>query len=130
MELTGKWVVATMLAFTDDGMKQTPVEEIDTSDSDMAQMASSFLIISDEKIETCIQLPAEVIEEARADGAPVSDDGVLVGETYPIKIENGTVYYNDGSSGMIMDNVIDGWNELKLNEAGFIDMGMACYKKA
>ena len=130
MDFKGKWVVATMLAFTDDGMKQTPIEEIDTSDPDMAQMASSFLMISDEKIETCIQLPAEVVEEARAVGAPVSDDGVLVAETYPVKTENGTIYYNDGSSGMIMDNVIDGWNELKLNESGLLDMGMACYKKA
>jgi len=130
MDLKGKWVVATILTFTDDGMKQTPVEEIDTSDSDMAQMASSFLIVSDEKIETCIQLPAEVIAEAKAEGAPVSDDGVLVMQTYPVKIENGTVYYNDGTRGEIMDIVIDGWNELKLNEAGLLDMGMACYKKA
>ncbi len=130
MDLKGKWVVATMPTFTDDGMKQTPVEEIDTSDSNMAQMASSFLIVSDERIETCIQLPAEVIAEAKAEGAPVSDDGVLVVQTYPVKTENGTVYYNDGTQGEIMDNVIDGWNELKPNEAGLLDMGMACYKKA
>lgn len=119
-----------MLTFTDDGMKQTPIEEIDTSDPDMAQMASSFLMISDEKIETCIQLPAEVIEEAKKEGAPVSDDGIMVVQTQPIKIKDGIAYYNDGTTGEIMGEEIDGWNQLKLDENGLLDMGMVCYKKA
>ena len=130
MEFNGKWIAATMLNFTEEGMKQTPIEELDLADTDMAQLASSFLIISDDKIETCIQLPAEVVEEARAEGAPVSDDGIMVVQTQPIKIKDGIAYYNDGTTGEIMGEEIDGWNQLKLDENGLIDMGMVCYKKA
>lgn len=132
----GKWVVKEVGVFSlEDGIKMTPVEEILASDDpameEYKQMACAALVLSEDgSANTYISLPEEMMAEAKAQGAPVTEHGILV-ETKELKVENGEFFINTGDTGEIAGEAVDPFVKLELDNDGcFTFAGMFRYTKA
>ena len=100
MDFIGTWITKKVMAFTDEGVTHLTKEEMETKgllDEDSAQLFSSGIDVNaDGTIVQFVVLPADVVEQAKAEGAPVDDKGrVVVGEMTWEDTENGPVYCID-----------------------------------
>lgn len=86
MSIVGKWNVKKIMSFAEEEPKlitMAEFEEIPEKDEEMAQMASSILdITEDGKITMMIPIPKEAIQEAREEGAEVTDDGLVIADRF------------------------------------------------
>ena len=100
MELIGKWKVKKTMYPTQDGIKHLTKEELidlGVYDEDDFKMFDSVVEFkSDGTVATMIQIPAEQLEEAKAEGAPVDENGFICIETSEWK-EDGKAYYKLGN---------------------------------
>lgn len=132
----GKWVVKEFAVYDpENGFVMKSVEEILASDDpmleDYKQMANSLLILSEDgTANTYVAIPDEMIEEAKAEGATVTEYGVLV-ESKELKVENGEFYFNTGDSGEVLGEAVDPFVKLELDGEGCLMLNpMVKYKKA
>jgi len=132
----GKWVVKEVAVYDpENGFVMKPVEEILASDDpmleDYKQMANSLLVLSEDgTANTYVVIPDEMIEEAKAEGATVTEYGVLV-ESKELKVENGEFYFNTGDSGEVLGEAVDPFVKLELDGEGCLMLNpMVKYKKA
>lgn len=86
MNLIGTWKVKKVMTFTEDGPVHITYQEFLDSgaeDGDVAQMFATLLEIGEDgAMNLYMQLPEEVIAEAKAEGAPVDENGRLLAEAY------------------------------------------------
>ena len=96
MEFLGKWIVKKSMYPTEDGIKHLTKDELlalGCDDEDL-QMFSSVIVIKDDgTMDTLVQIPADQIESARAEGAPVDENGCIPVESTVWKEENGEFVY-------------------------------------
>lgn len=96
MEYLGKWAVKKSMYPTEEGIKHLTKEELIAAgaDSDDLSMFDSVIVIKDDgTMDTLVQVPADQIEEAKAQGAPVDENGCILVETSTWKEENGAYFY-------------------------------------
>ena len=129
----GKWVVKEVATFDiDTGFKMVPAAEVIASDDpaleDYKDMAGAVLVFSEDgSANTYVSLPAEQLEAAKAEGAPVTEYGILVDER-EIKVIDGEFYYNSGEKG---SDDADSFFKLELDEEGcFTLMSVFRFTKA
>ena len=132
----GKWIVKEIGVFDiEEGLKMTPAAEILASDDPMMdeykQMACAVLVLSEDgTANTYVNLPEEILEQAKAEGASVTEYGILV-ESKELKVENGEFFINTGDSGEVCGEAIDPFVKLELDADGcFTFAGMFRYTKA
>ena len=88
MNIVGKWKVKKIMHFAGDEPKLITIDEFNAipeeqRDEEQAQMASLVLdITEDGKLTMMIPIPTEAIEEARAEGAEVTDDGYVIADKF------------------------------------------------
>ena len=86
MSIAGTWKVKKIMSFDEEGPKLITMEEFEVipdKDEEMAQMASSILdITEDGTLTMMIPIPKEAVEEARAEGAEVTDDGYVIADKF------------------------------------------------
>lgn len=86
MSIAGTWKVKKIMSFAEEEPKlitMAEFEAIPEKDEEMAQMASSILdITEDGKITMMIPIPKEAIEEAKAEGAEVTNDGFVIADRF------------------------------------------------
>lgn len=84
MSIAGKWKVKKIMSFDGEEPRLITMEEFEAfpeKDEEMAQMASSVLDITENgKLTMLIPIPKEAMEEAKAEGAEVTDDGFVVAD--------------------------------------------------
>ncbi len=125
MELIGKWKVKKTMYPTSEGIKHLTKEELialgvyDEEDFKMFDSVVEFK--ADGTVTTMIQIPANKIEEAKAEGASVDEDGFICVDSQEWKEEDGKAFYNLG----------DEFVPLLLNEEGLLAFagGMICLEK-
>lgn len=134
MSIIGTWKVKNLMTYVpDEGMKSITVEEAKAiDDEDIQQMAAMMIkITEDSQMVMGMKLPPEMLEEAKAQGAPVTEDGMIIAQQHEWKEENGTYFYLSGNSGTIGDEEISPWEELAVGEDGTLTMmgGMLIFEK-
>ena len=88
MSIVGNWKVKKIMHFEGDEPKLITIDEFNAipeeqRDEEQAQMASLVLdITEDGKLTMMIPIPTEAIEEARAEGAEVTDDGYVIADRF------------------------------------------------
>ena len=84
MSIAGKCKVIKIMSFDGEEPRLITMEEFEAfpeKDEEMAQMASSVLDITENgKLTMLIPIPKEAMEEAKAEGAEVTDDGFVVAD--------------------------------------------------
>jgi hypothetical protein len=124
MEFVGKWIVKKTMYPTEEGVKHLTKEELVALGADMddLRMFDSVIVVKDDgTIETLVQVPADQIEEAKAQGAPVDENGCILVETSTWKEENGAYLYEISGETV----------PFKLTEDGLLEyaMGMMLLEK-
>ena len=103
MSIIGTWKVKKIMSFGEYGAKLITMDEFDAlpeKDEEMAQMASSILRITENGvIQMLIPIPAEVIEEAKKEGAPLTDDGFIIADTFEWYERDGKFFCSNESMG-------------------------------
>ncbi len=128
MSIIGKWKVKKIMSFDEEGPKLITMEEFEAipeKDEEMAQMASSVLdITEDGKLTMMLPIPKEAIEEARAEGAEVTDDGFVIADRFEWKQDGEALSCHNESMGT--DPM-----PLKLDEEGCLEFmaGLLIYEK-
>lgn len=86
MDFIGTWKTKKVMSFTEDGPVHITYQEyLDSGleDDDLAQLFATVLeVCADGGMNLYVQLPEDVIAEAKAEGAPVDENGRLLAETY------------------------------------------------
>lgn len=98
MEFIGKWIVKKTMHFGEDGVKHLTKEEliaVEGDDADLEMFNSIVNIKEDGVIETLVQVPADQVEEAKAQGAPVDENGCICVDKMAWKEENGEILYEE-----------------------------------
>ena len=126
MSIIGQWKTKKILFPLEEEIKHYSKEElIEKGVYDESEMGMMFNLIldikSDGTIESFIKLPAEAVEQARAEGAPVNENGCISMESYTWIEEDGNCFYE-----------VDGQKtHLEINEDGLLafNMGMTLFEK-
>lgn len=135
MKIIGTWKVKSLMTYVPEiGMKSISAEEaIASPDEEMNQMAAMALkFTEDGKMIMGSKLPPEILEEAKAQGAPVTDDGMMIAQETEWKEENGEFFYLSGNEGTVDGEEISPWEKLALDSDGSLYMmgGMLVFEKA
>ena len=86
-------------------------------------------ITEDGQLTMGMQLPPEAIEDAKAQGAPVTEDGMIVAEQHEWKEENGELFYNTGDECEIDGEAVDPWIKIEFDEDGLLVLTMMAFEK-
>lgn len=128
MSLTGKWKIKSLATFDPEvGFKKLTVDEIlampeGEDKEEFMKMVNVMVNITDTKLSMLAPIPADQLEEAKAAGVVVTDDGFGVMEEYDLKVENGAYYYKTSVTGEVMGEEIDPWQKIELNADGDFEL--------
>lgn len=103
MSIIGNWKVKKIMSFGENGPELITISEFEAipeKDEEMVQMAASVLkITEDGVIQMLIAIPPEAVEEAKAQGAPVTDDGFIITDKFEWLERDGEYYCLNESMG-------------------------------
>ena len=134
MNIIGKWKLKGMNVPTADGMvfytKETVPEEFKEAFEETALTELEFL--ENGTYNMIQKVEGELAEQAKAEGMEIRDDGYVVALSATWEDRNGTVYYDTGAEGTILDEEIDPFEPLQFNEEGYLiyNYGMCLYERA
>ena len=125
MNIIGRWNVAKVAMFDENfTLKFVTAAELDAMTDrpeveEYKQMFSAKVeFTADGKVLTIVPVPADQIEEAKAEGATLTDDGYVIMDQRDWKEENGRFFYNTGNSGTVMGEEIDPYVPLDVDADG------------
>lgn len=137
MSLTGKWKIKSLATFDPEvGFKKLTIDEVfampeGEDKEELVKMVNVMVNITDTKLSMLAPIPADLLEEAKAEGVPVTDDGFGIMEEYDVKVEDGVYYYKTNTTGEVMGEEIDPWQELTLDEEGGLSLNpMMTFERA
>lgn len=134
MNFIGKWKLKGMNVPTENGMvlytRDTIPEEFKETYEEAAACELEFL--EDGTYNMIQKVEGELAEQAKAEGMEIRDDGYVVALTAKWEDRDGTIYYDTGAEGTILDEEIDPFEPLEINEDGCLlyNYGMCLYEKA
>jgi len=98
MDFIGTWKVKKSMVFTDDGMKHLTKEEMIANDIEVESDMFSAVVVfkEDGTYETMVQIPEDQIEAAKAEGAPVDENGCICVGASTWYEKNGAYYFEQG----------------------------------
>lgn len=103
MSIVGTWKVKKIMLVDENGPRLISLSEFEAlpeKDGEMEKMASSILRITENGvIQMLIPIPAEVIEEAKKEGAPLTDDGFIIADTFEWYERDGKFFCSNESMG-------------------------------
>lgn len=127
MNIVGKWKIAKVAKMDENfEMKMVSAEEINAlpDNEENAQYKEMVSAINeftvDNRVLTYVPIPEGQIEEARAEGIVITDDGYGIVDETDWKEEDGKILYNTRTDGEIMGEEIDPYVVLEMDEEGYI----------
>lgn len=134
MNIIGKWKLKGMNLPTADGTvlytKDNIPDELKDSFEETALTVFEFL--EDGTYNMLQRVEGELLEQARAENMEISDDGYAVALTAKWEDRNGTVYYDTGAEGTVLDEAVDPFVAIDVTDDGCIvlNFGMLIYERA
>ncbi len=127
--MLGKWKMKYLATFDPEAceMKRLTVDEVlampdGEEKEELMEMAHAVMEITETSLRILIPIPADQVEEAKAAGAPVTEDGFVITQQSAVKVEDGVYYYDAEMRGEIMGQEIDSWMPLACDEAGDLSL--------
>ncbi len=134
MDHIGKWKLKGMNVPTENGMvfctKETIPDEFKETFEETELTELEFL--EDGTYNMIQKVEGELAEQAKAEGMEIRDDGYVVALSAKWEDRNGTVYYDTGAEGTILDEEIDPFEPLQFSEDGYLiyNYGMCFFERA
>lgn len=133
MNIIGKWKLKGMNIPTENGMVFCTKENIPEEYSDTYTEAESMELafLEDGTYNVIQKVEGELAEQAKAEGMEIRPDGYAVALSATWEDRNGTIYYDCGAEGTILDEEIDPFLPLEFTEDGCIwyNYGMCLYER-
>lgn len=132
MNIIGKWTFKGMNIPTEDGMTYYDKDEIPEDILEDLEGSEKFVVefLEDGTYNMLQKADDEVVAEAEEEGLEIRDDGYVVFDTAKWEDRDGTIYYDTGAEGTIMDEEIDPFEPLEFNEDGcmWFNYGMMLFE--
>lgn len=111
MKFLGKWIVKKTMFPTEDGIKHLTKDELIALgiEEDLEMFDSIILVKEDGIVETLVQIPANQVEAAKAEGAPVDENGCICVGSAAWKEEGGEVLYEENGEFVPFELTDDGY---------------------
>ena len=110
MTLLGKWKMKYLATFDPEAceMKRLTVDEVlampdGEEKEELMEMAHAVMEITETSLKILIPIPADQVEEAKAAGAPVTEDGFVITQQSAVKVEDGVYTATVDYLGIIVD---------------------------
>ena len=133
MNIIGKWKLKGMNVPTENGLElytidNFPEEHMDTL-NEVKDMILEFC--EDGTYNVLMKADGELAEQAEAEGMEIRPDGYVVDLSATWEDRDGTIYYDCGAEGTILDEEIDPFMPLEVTEDGCIwyNYGMCLYER-
>ena len=129
MKYLGRWRIHNCMSFDEEnGVVYKTLDEMleqDPADDTAAQMKNTVIeFTEDGSILTLMRIPEgtpqEALDQARASGMVILDDGFAVLESKQWKEEDGQVKFDSGIQGEIMGEKADPWVPVSENGDGLL----------
>lgn len=139
MNIIGKWNVVKIAVLDEDfNLKMVTADELnampENPEMEEYKTLTSAVIefTPDNKVLTLVPIPADQLEEAKKEGIAITDDGYCVMDQTDWKEENGKYFYNTGNQGTVLEEEIDPYMPLEVDEEGcmLFSGGLMLLKKA
>lgn len=111
MKFIGKWKVLKTMSFTEDGIKHLTKEEIieqDGEDAELDLFGSVIEFTADGAIKTLVPVPADKIEEAKAEGLEIDAEGFACLDQLEWKEEGDNVFMSQDGELVPLELTEDG----------------------
>lgn len=133
MDIIGKWKFKGMNVPTEDGMVFYNKEDIPEDFADVRANAEAFDLefLADGTYNMIGKAEGELAEQAEEEGMEIREDGYVVAFSAKWEDRNGDIYYDCGAEGTILDEEVDPFIKLEVNEDGNIwyNYGMCLYER-
>lgn len=133
MNIIGKWKFKGINIPTENGMilytKDNIPEEYKDACAEAESMDLEFL--EDGTYNVIQKAEGELAEQAEAEGMEIRPDGYVVAFSAKWEDRDGTIYYDCGAEGTILDEEVDPFLPLEVTEDGCIwyNYGMCLYER-
>ena len=139
MDIVGNWKLRKAGVFDAElGFQMKTVEEImqmeDTEEIAQTKemLNTTMKITEDGMLQIRILVPQSAIEEAKAAGEeiPVDEDGTVLAQECPWKIENGEIFYKlEEEIEEVDGEAVDPWKKAEFDEDGLLVFYMMAFEK-
>lgn len=134
MNIIGKWKLKGMNIPTESGMTLYTKENIPEDFKDTYEEAEIMELefLADGTYNVMQKAEGELAAEAIEEGMEIREDGYVVAFSAKWEDRDGTIYYDSGAEGTILDEEVDPFLPLEVTEDGCIwyNYGMCLYERA
>lgn len=134
MNIIGKWKLKGMNIPTENGMTLYTKENIPEDFKDTYEEAEIMELefLEDGTYNVMQKVEGELAAQAIEEGMEIREDGYVVAFTAKWEDRDGTIYYDSGAEGTILDEEVDPFLPLEVTEDGCIwyNYGMCLYERA
>lgn len=133
MNIIGRWKLKGINIPTENGMMFCTKENIPEEYSDTYTEAESMVLefLEDGTYNVIQKVEGELAKQAKAEGMEISPDGYAVALSATWEDRNGTIYYDCGAEGTVLDEEVDPFLPLEFTEDGCIwyNYGICLYER-
>lgn len=133
MNIIGKWTLKGIQVPTESGMTYYSKADVpEEYQEGLAEAAATDLEFLEDGTYNMIQkVEGELAEQAREEGMEVREDGYVVAFTAKWEDRDGTIFYDTGAEGEILDEEVDPFMPLEFDENGcmWFNYGMLLYER-
>lgn len=133
MNIIGKWKLKGARIPTEDGFKLYTKDNIPQEHAGVLDEAADFDLefLENGTYNLITKAVGQYAEEAEKEGLEVREDGYFVVSSATWEDRNGTVYYDSGAEGTILEEEVDPFIPLEVTDDGciFYNYGMLLYER-
>lgn len=121
MDYLGNWKLKSMLSADENGVKMLGRAELEAmGDEDILKMLRADFIISESAIDVYYKPTEEEMPLVEEEGWELTDKGILI-ESYPVRIENGSLLLDYEKEGEYVPVEIDADGGLIIGDTSVIE---------
>lgn len=133
MNIIGKWKLKGMKVPTENGLEFYTVDNFPEEHMDVLNEGINMILefCEDGTYNVIQKVEGELAEQAEAEGMEIRPDGYAVLFSAKWEDRNGTIYYDTGAEGTILDEEVDPFLPLEVDGDGCIwyNYGMGLYER-
>lgn len=132
MNIIGKWKLKGMNVPTENGRELYSIDNVPEEYADILDEVKDMILefCEDGTYNVLLKAESELAEQAEGEGMEIRPDGYVVNLSATWEDRNGTIYYDCGAEGTILDEKVDPFLPLEVTEDGCIwyNYGMCLYE--
>lgn len=132
MNIIGKWKLKGMNVPTENGRELYSIDNVPEEYADILDEVKDMILefCEDGTYNVLLKAESELAEQAEGEGMEIRPDGYVVNLSATWEDRNGTIYYDCGAEGTILDEKVDPFLPLEVTEGGCIwyNYGMCLYE--